>query len=277
MGQYVQVSGKQMHIYSYGQGSVTLVLLSGSGVLFPQLEYMALTQPLARDYHVVGVEKLGYGRSDLSDQERDVDLAVEEYRSALREAGVGAQVVLAAHSMGFLEALRWGQLYPSEVLGIIGIDPATPECYKDFDIEGAVAGLVALSEDEALCRETAAALMDQIMQKQPFAPSEQMTLEQLALERLANENWISEAKNLRADLVKVQEDGPYLQIPMLFFVSNGEGTTLEKQVWIHHALEYLKHIKTVRYELYDYPHNLYQFAGKEMAEQARGFIAEYIG
>lgn len=276
MDQYVLVSGKRVHVYTCGQGSVTLVLLSGSGVMFPQLEYMPFTTALAENFRVTGIEKPGYGRSDLSDQEREVDLTVEEYRSALRGAGIDVPVVLAAHSMGFLEALRWGQLYPAEILGIIGIDAATPECYKDFDIGNATAGLVALSENKTLCRETAAALLDQITQRHSLRPSEQKELEGLALERFANKNWISEARNLRSAIEKVQKAGPYLPIPMLFFISNGEGTTLDQEVWVRHALEYLKHINISRYELYDVPHNLYQFAGSGMAELTRAFVSEYI-
>ena len=55
---------------SYDQGSITLVLLSGSGVPFPSLEYKTLAKALAKTYQVIGIEKLGYGRSDLTENNR---------------------------------------------------------------------------------------------------------------------------------------------------------------------------------------------------------------
>lgn len=141
MDRIVELNGNHIFVYSYGQGPVTFVLLSGSGVPFPSLEYMSLAKALAKFSQVIGIEKLGYGHSDLGKGGRGIDNVVEDYRGVLEKLDIKAPVVLAAHSMGFLEALRWGQLYPTEIAGILGIDPATPECYKDFDIEGAAKGL----------------------------------------------------------------------------------------------------------------------------------------
>ena len=42
MEKFVEVHGYKNFGYCYGQGSITLVLLSGSGVPFPSLEYKTL-------------------------------------------------------------------------------------------------------------------------------------------------------------------------------------------------------------------------------------------
>ena len=55
---------------------------------------------------------------------------VEEYRRALAACGRPVPVVLAAHSMGFLEALHWASKYPEEVSALVGLDPAVPEVYQ---------------------------------------------------------------------------------------------------------------------------------------------------
>lgn len=276
MDQYIIVSEKKLHVYSYGQGSMKIVLLSGSGVAFPQLEYMALTNALSEAYEVVGIEKFGYGHSDLTEDNRDMDVVVDEYRCALKELGIHTPVIVAAHSMGFLEALRWGQKYPEEILGILGIDPAVPECYKDFDIEKALEGLIAMSEDENLRNQTADLLMDSLKKELQISSQEQEKLTALARRNLANDCWISEARNLKRSIALVQEHGQYLQIPMFFFLSNGQGTTLQKEVWINHALYYLKNIQIAQYELFDYPHNLYKFAYEKMAALSKQFISDYM-
>lgn len=276
MEKYVEINGHQNFVYCYGHGSTVLVLLSGSGVPFPSLEYKTLAESLAETYQVIGIEKLGYGYSDLAEDSRTIDIVVDEYRAVLQVLGIKTPVVLAAHSMGFLEALRWAQQYPSEIAGILGIDPAVPECYKTFDVEDATNKLIALSQDEPFRKTTATALVKQLAEGRDISFSEQKKLEGFAFRNLANQNWIDEAKNLRDSIILVEKNNPYLQIPMLFFISNGVGTTLEKETWIQYATQYLKHIEIAQYTLFDYPHNLYQFVYKEISQITRSFISQYI-
>lgn len=105
MDKFIFAEKEKIHVYSYGEGPVTIVFLSGSGVLFPQLEYKFFQETLSGTCRVVGIEKPGYGYSDISGKDRTVDVTVGEYRCVLRELGITEPVVLAAHSMGFLEAL----------------------------------------------------------------------------------------------------------------------------------------------------------------------------
>ena len=272
MDRIVELNGNHVSVYSYGQGPVTFVLLSGSGVPFPSLEYKSLAKALATFSQVIGIEKLGYGHSDLVKDNRGIDDAVKDYRGVLERLGIGTPVVLAAHSMGFLEALRWCQLYPAEIAGILGIDPATPECYKDFDIEGAVKKLIEMSDDEELRQNTAGALTDQLAGEHGFSSDEKKKLFTLAYRNIANPVWISEAENLRNSILLVEKNNPYPQIPMLFCLSNGEGTTLDQDIWRSHALQYLNNIHTNEYKFFDYPHNLYKYVYKEMAFAAEIWI-----
>lgn len=277
MDNFVVVKGKKIHVYTYGEGPVTVVFLSGSGVPFPQLEYISFQKELASAYPVIGIEKFGYGQSDLADGERSVDTVVNEYRETLRAIGIMKPVVLAAHSMGFLEALRWGQRYPSEILGIIGVDAATPECYEEFDLEKAIGGLVMLSENESLRKASSIALVEQLQEKQLILPAEKEKYLSLAYRNLANQNWIDEAKQINHTLGQIKCDNSYLQIPMLFFISNGEGTSLKKEAWLSHAKHYLSNIKCAQYKVFDYPHNVYQYVYKEMVQTTKDFMDEFIG
>lgn len=276
MGKFVEVHGYKNFVYCYGQGSITLVLLSGSGVPFPSLEYKTLANALAKTYQVIGIEKLGYGRSDLTENNRDIDVVVHEYRSVLQKLGINSPIVLVAHSMGFLEALRWGQQYPFEIAGILGVDPATPDCYREFDVEGATKKLKEMSADVVCRKTTASALVEQFLKEQKISEKEKNEIEDLAFRNLANQNWISEAENLRNAIGLVEQNNPYLQIPMLFFLSNGEGTTLKKESWIKYALQYLDKIRGSQYELFDFPHNLYKFVYQEIAQLSRNFISKHI-
>ena len=125
--EYVKLEKGTVQVTRTGYGPTPLVLLSGFSTLFPGLEYGALGTELAKKFPVLIPSKFGYGYSDLTDAPRDADAIVEEYRAVLSALKVPTPVVLCAHSMGFLEALRWAQKYPEEVAALVGLDPATPE------------------------------------------------------------------------------------------------------------------------------------------------------
>ena len=72
MNRDVTVRGRRMHACLLGSGDITIVLLSGSCVPLPQLEYRPLIKALAKDQFVVLLEKFGYGGSDSTPQPRDL-------------------------------------------------------------------------------------------------------------------------------------------------------------------------------------------------------------
>ena len=120
--QMVAVGGRAFQVSSGGSGPVSLVMLSGSNILFPGLEYAPLADALREWYSVLIPSKFGYGFSDLTEAPRDVDTVVEEYRRVLAALKHPFPVVLAAHSMGFLEALHWASKYPEEISALVGLD-----------------------------------------------------------------------------------------------------------------------------------------------------------
>lgn len=143
--QMVAVGGRALQVSSVGSGPVTLVILSGSNILFPGLEYAPLADALREWYSVLIPSKFGYGFSDLTEAPRDVDTVVEEYRRVLAALKHPFPVVLAAHSMGFLEALHWASKYPEEISALVGLDPATPDAYQNMDLSSVLRHLEHLA------------------------------------------------------------------------------------------------------------------------------------
>ena len=60
---------------------------------------------------------------------------MNEQREALMTLRETGPFILAPHSMSGLEAMRWKQLYPDEVSGIIGIDMANPMSFNEWTEE----------------------------------------------------------------------------------------------------------------------------------------------
>ncbi|WP_251035323.1 alpha/beta fold hydrolase [Paenibacillus polymyxa] len=133
-GAMVNVNNHQMHVYTEGAGSQTLVFLSGGGTSAPVLDFKALYSRLSEQYRIAVVEKAGYGFSETAKVSRDIDTILEETRTALTLSGQNPPYVLFPHSMSGIEALYWAQRYPNEVKAIIGLDPAIPEVYEAYPL-----------------------------------------------------------------------------------------------------------------------------------------------
>ena len=125
-GQYVEVDGHKMHIYTEGEGDHTILLMSGWGDTSPYANFLPLCKELSTDAKVVIIERFGYGLSDAVDGERTFDTIVENDRECLSKAGIEGPFVLCPHSIAGLEATLWAQKYPEEVEGIIGMDITVP-------------------------------------------------------------------------------------------------------------------------------------------------------
>jgi pimeloyl-ACP methyl ester carboxylesterase len=132
IGQLVEVDGKNMHVYTKGDGENTIVLLSGLGTSAPVLDFEPLINKLAKKNKVVVVESFGYGWSDITHKERTVENIVEEIRLALQEANISGPYILMPHSTSGIYSMYYANKYPDEVKAIIGIDPTLPKALEYF-------------------------------------------------------------------------------------------------------------------------------------------------
>ncbi|MGL4346165.1 MAG: alpha/beta fold hydrolase [Cellulosilyticaceae bacterium] len=276
MSQFVPVDGKKMYTYILGEGDITCILLSGSAIVSPTWEYMPLVKDMGQYCKMIVIEKFGYGYSDLAETPREIDTVIDEYRCVHQSLGINKPVVLIAHSMGYLEALRWTQRFPNEVRGIIGLDPATPNAYKDFSVEKQTKTLTFLAKMEAFKKMLAQATLKRLLKQRNCTEADKKLLRELAAPKVLNPVWISEAKYLRQNIDTIS-NGETIQLPILFFVSNGKGTSQAKETWRNHALSYLSSLKNAQYELVEYPHNLYEYIPQEIACISKEFITSLAG
>src|SRR5690625_1437360 len=86
-GELVEVNGHQMHVYTEGKGKETLVFMSGGGTSAPVLDFKSLYSLLSDKYTIVVIEKAGYGFSEITDTDRDIDTILSEKigRASCRE------------------------------------------------------------------------------------------------------------------------------------------------------------------------------------------------
>ncbi|MER2089433.1 MAG: alpha/beta hydrolase [Sporosarcina sp.] len=222
-GILIEVDGHSMHVYTEGDGEHTIVFLSGAGTSAPMLDFKPLWSELSPAYTIAVVEKAGYGWSETADVSREIDIILEESRTALRLADVRPPYVLTAHSMSGLEAIRWTQKYPEEVEAIIGLDPAIPAVYKVLPLPSLPTRLAAtVFARTGLIRLVPSIVNSSAVIESGYLPAEDIaTYRSLFYRRTFTSNMLGEMKQVRSNAEKVAQEGIPIEVPMYFFISDG--------------------------------------------------------
>lgn len=276
--EFADLPGGKLHAALWGDGPSTMVLLSGSAILIPALEYQSLAQAFSPEEHtVIVLSRYGYGKSDLTDALRDVDTVVEEYRSALEALGFPTPVALIGHSLGFFEALRWGQKYPEEISALIGLDPAVPEAYEHFNVSDTIQQYKRLNRPEWKRRLAFRMFSRTLLGRYGLSRAQQRHYKAAALQNFFSRVWINEADALTENRLTVDQAEVPASIPALFLLSNGRETPLSKEEWRGCALRYLEQFEIGQSKLYELPHDLYRYIPDRIASVITAFCADPSG
>ena len=270
IGQKVEVNGHQMNVYVQGEGSETIVFLSGAGIASPILDFKNLTDSLSKKYKVVVVERAGYGFSEDSDQSRDVMTVFSETRQALSQAEVSGPYVIVSHSMASLESLAWQEKYPDEVKALIGLDWALPASYEDLKDNQALLTVAYWSSKIGLLRY----FPESFYIKNPtLTETERQQYKLLAYKQLMSQAMLHESRLAKENAKKVPSSiNP--KIPALLLVSNGEGTTFSQSEWQHYAEKFSSDQSNVQVIYMDAPHELYHYQNNELVSRIEEFLTE---
>ena len=270
IGKKVVVNGHQMNVYIKGEGSETIVFLSGAGIASPILDFKNLTDSLSKKYKVVVVERAGYGFSEDSDQSRDVMTVLSETRQALSQAEVSGPYVILSHSMASLESLAWQEKYPDEVKALVGLDWALPASYEDLKDNQALLTVAYWSSKIGLLRY----FPESFYIKNPtLTETEGQQYKLLAYKQLMSQAMLHESRLAKENAKKVPSSiNP--KIPALLLVSNGEGTTFSQSEWQHYAEKFSSDQSNVQVIYMDVPHELYHYQSHEIVSQIEDFLTE---
>ena len=150
----VSVGDHTLNVYACGNenGVHTVVGLAGWGDGEMFLGWRQMTAEIEKDNRLIFVDRAGYGLSDDTKQEMTPENVVEEYRTALQNAGIEAPYLLLVHSMGGVYATYWESKYPDEIEAIVFVD-ATPcfEIPEEEQLDGGIAAdLMPVIEDLGL-------------------------------------------------------------------------------------------------------------------------------
>ena len=270
VGQFVEVDGHNMCIYTEGEGDHTLVFLAGSGISSPIYDFKSLYSLLSDDYRIVVVEKFGYGFSDVVEGERSISTILRQDREALALSGIEGPFILCPHSFSALEALMWAQQYPDEVEAIVGLDMAVPQTYENYDPNNhsydAQYLLVKALRLSGICRLFPD---DVLLYTEGLTEEDIQTFRQIMYARLLNETVMNEGN----DIPEVSEqimNAPQPDIPMLLFVADGGEADVD--LWRRQTNDFVQEQVNASVVELDCGHLVYDFEQERIAADMRVFI-----
>ena len=271
IGQLVEVNGAKMNVYSEGSGEKTLVFLSGGGTCSPVLDFKSLYSLLDDDYRIVVIEKFGYGFSDVIDTPRDIDSVLEASREALQNAGIEGPFVLCPHSLSGIESLYWAQKYPDEVEAIIGLDMALPSAYEDYPINMFGLRFGQFGARIGITRFIPEAEISAAIKHGTLTDEEKEIYRAVFYSRTSTSPMIKECRSIKQSAAKVGS-GEVPQVPMLMFVSNGEGTGWDAEKWQSCQLEFAEGKANIQTVMLNCPHYVHDYEYERISEEIKEFL-----
>ncbi|MDU7252094.1 MAG: alpha/beta hydrolase [Clostridium sp.] len=128
-GKLLEINGHRIHIYGIGKSknSPTVVFTSGWRTPSPYVDYYSLQKETAKYTRSIIYERPGYGWSEIAKGERNIDTITTELHKLLNKNGEKGPYILVGHSFGSNEVLRFAQLFPKEVAGVVLLDGSNPD------------------------------------------------------------------------------------------------------------------------------------------------------
>lgn len=271
LGEMVNVFGNNMHVYKEGRGDRTLIFMSGGGTSAPVLDFKALYSELSDEFVTVVVEKPGYGFSDLTDSDRNIEAILSETRRALDLAEIEPPYILVPHSMSGLEAIYWAQTYPDEVDGIIGLDMATPRAYENYVVNLPFMRLSKFGADTGFIRLLPGVSESDAIQSGQLSKEEEELYKAVFYRRTLTKPMMNERIEVQENAKRVADAG-IPNIPIYLFASNGEGTGLDAAKWLKVQEEFAAKACEGKITKLDAPHYVHNYAYKQIAEEIRVFL-----
>lgn len=113
----IDVGGRRLHCFAYGNGSPTVVLVSGFES--PQVYWNSVIPDLATRTTVVTFDRAGIGKSEIGDLPTHGEQSAKDLRVLLDKLSVPTPYILVGHSYGGSVVRLFASMYPDDLGGLI--------------------------------------------------------------------------------------------------------------------------------------------------------------
>lgn len=269
-GELVTISNHKIHVYRQGNiNAPKLVFMAGSATVAPVYDFKVLYEKLVDDFRIIVIEKFGYGYSDICEMPCDIDTLVSIQKQALDIIGEKGPYILAPHSMSGLEAIRWKQKYPDDIMAIIGVDMATPLVYENWTDKEIARRIKMMKVVNKLKLHKIPKLYP--LSNRCLTPDEIEQQKRLMRRNAFNICYINEAKEVLNNSKIVSENGK-INCPALLFSSNGKETS---KSWVKSQQEFAA-IMNTKLICFDCGHYIHYYKSNDMSKEIVEFVKNLL-
>ncbi|MGE7916043.1 alpha/beta fold hydrolase [Lysinibacillus xylanilyticus] len=279
-GVIVEVDHNKMNVYTEGDGEDTYVFMAGSGVAAPIYEMKGLYSKFSHEHKIAVVERAGYGYSDVSNDERDIDTILAQTREALLQSGNKPPYILVPHSISGVEAIYWAQKYPEEIKGIIALDISLPSQYIEHKMGVAdswtVRGMNLLT-DIGLHRLAPSKVYNPEVIKQTFLTDEEKEIyKALSFKQFLNDDMKNELLHVYENSVKSEKLPKPKDTPILLIDAIAEQNKDSKYTEYHRQkyAEFAEQIHIADVKEISGTHSIYLYKPDEIYHFAMEFMKQ---
>lgn len=234
-GQLIKVYNHKMHIYGEGKGTPTVVFTVGSGTPSAYTDYYFIQKSISKITRTISYDRLGYGWSDKTSIDRKIDQVVDELHTLLEKSGEKPPYVLVGHSLSSLEVIRFAQVFPQEVVGVVLIDGGNPTYYATLSEKATLVPMyiLQLAGKSGLVRTlgNVGILLPLTNEKKraKLLPEGLSKVDKALFYKSSGEkNNISEVKTINENAKKVIDGGTIGSIPLIILTSE---KSAEDMIW----------------------------------------------
>ena len=279
-GVNVEVDHNKMNVYTEGDGEDTYVFMAGSGIAAPIYEMKGLYSKFSHEHKIAVVERAGYGYSDVSNDERDIDTILAQTREALQKSGNKPPYILVPHSISGVEAIYWAQKYPEEIKGIIALDISLPSQYIEHKMGVAdswtVRGMNLLT-DMGLHRLAPSKVYNPEVIKQNFLTDEEKEIyKALSFKQFLNDDMKNELLHVYENSVKSEKLPKPKDTPILLIDAIAEQNKDSKYTKYHRQkyAEFAEQIHIADVKELSGTHSIYLYKPDEIYHFAMEFMKQ---
>lgn len=139
----ISVGDYCLNVASFGNENKehTIIAMAGLGSGDFPVSMRRMSSALEENNLVVFVDRAGYGLSNDTENEMTLEYIVEDYRKALKNAGIEAPYILMPHSIAGAYATYWVSSYPEEIESVIFVDGSQLSATAFDDSPGYTVGI----------------------------------------------------------------------------------------------------------------------------------------
>lgn len=120
----IDVGGRALHCYQYGNGAPSTILVSGFGG--PQTTWNAVVLGLADECTIITYDRAGYGKSEIGDLPTHAKQSAIDLFNLLDKLDLPGPYILVGHSYGVRVVRIFASLYPEKLAGLVLMEGQHP-------------------------------------------------------------------------------------------------------------------------------------------------------